>query len=203
MGLFDSIKRSVTNEVKKDAGKAVTSAAQKTVNAVKGQNKSETFTFSAIPTSLAELQSLPEASLDSPYKTAALTVLVMCAYEQHTDAVLEMIDWLNGPNDVSGQTKQFLRDRLSGKYYKPYSFFKGATVENNYTPTTPYTITVSSNPYSFTEEGWARILVKSAGADSERFIQLRSKPSTGQWFLNNSFDFLADIRTPAAADPWA
>lgn len=42
--------------------------------------KTETFTFTALPESLAEMQSLPEASLDTPFKTAALTVCALCAY---------------------------------------------------------------------------------------------------------------------------
>ena len=37
--------------------------------------RKEVFTFSKLPESLTELQSLPESSLDSPFKTAALTVL--------------------------------------------------------------------------------------------------------------------------------
>lgn len=38
----------------------------------------ETFTFAALPESLAQLQALPEATLDSPFKTAALTVCALC-----------------------------------------------------------------------------------------------------------------------------
>lgn len=94
------------------------------------------------------------------------------------------------------------KERLSGKYYKTFSFFAGATKENGYTPTVPYTITVSENPYSFDEENWAVMYVTSAGADGPRPIKLRKKPSTGQWFLND-IQCLADIRTPANADPWA
>ena len=42
----------------------------------------------------------------------------------------------------------------------------------------------------------------SGGADSARQIKLRTKPSTGQWFLWEQF-LLADIRKPVSADPWA
>ena len=66
MGIFDKLK----------------STAQQTVNsaAQSAGNRRETFTFSALPESLAEMQALPEAGLDSPFKTAALTVLALCAY---------------------------------------------------------------------------------------------------------------------------
>ena len=38
-----------------------------------------TFTFAALPESLAQMQALPEAVLENPFQTAALTVLALCA----------------------------------------------------------------------------------------------------------------------------
>ena len=163
---------------------------------------SETFFFSTLPGNLAELQALPEASLDSPYKTTALVLAALCSYADNASAVYEMLDFLKGPESVSTYEKQFLRDRLAGKTYKSFSFFAGATPENGYRPAQPYRITVSSNPYSFPEENWAVMFVQSSGADSPRQVKLRKKPSTGQWFLNE-IQCLADIRIPAAEDPWA
>ena len=100
---------------------------------------------------------------------------------------------------------QFIRERLAGKTYKPFSYFEGATPANNYTPKQPYKITVKSNQYTFTKDGsgheWASMMVTSGGADNPRNIKLRKKGSTGQWFLNE-IQCLSDIRTPAADDPW-
>jgi hypothetical protein len=116
-----------------------------------------------------------------------------------------MLNYLTGPEPVSGYESQFLRDRLQGKAYKPYSYFHGATPQNNYTPTRPFKITVNSNQYSFTTDGsgheWCTMWVTSGGADNPRSIKLRKKGSTGQWFLND-IQCLSDIRTPASADPW-
>lgn len=106
------------------------------------------------------------------------------------------------PADVSGMEKQFIRERLPGKQYKARSFFAGATPDNNYTPTTPLTITVSENSFSFDEDNWGVLYVKSGGTDSGRPVKLRKKPSTGQWFVND-IQCLADIRTPKEADEWA
>ena len=64
----------ILDKLKSTAQQAVNSAAQS------AGNRRETFTFSALPESLAEMQALPEAGLDSPFKTAALTVLALCAY---------------------------------------------------------------------------------------------------------------------------
>lgn len=199
MSIFDSLKRQVKSQLKREASKLVNDAVQ---NIGKGRNHSETFSFSALPMRLDDLKALPEASLDSAFKTTALTVLALCRYETDPSAALEMLDFLKGPEQVSTYEKQFIAERLKGKGYKARSFLAGATPENGYQPTTPYTITVSENPYSFDNENWATLYVTSSGADDPRPIKLRKKPSTGQWFLND-IQCLSDIRVPVAEDPWA
>ena len=203
MGIFDSLKRQAESSIKREASKAVRGAVNSAVQSVgKGRNRSETFTFSSLPTSVNELRALPEASLDSAFKTTALTILALCRYESDPSTALEMLDFLKGPAEVSTYEKQFIQERLRGKEYKARSFLAGATPENSYQPTVPYTITVSENPYSFDEENWATLYVISGGADNPRPIKLRKKPSTGQWFLND-IQCLSDIRLPVAEDPWA
>ena len=199
MGLFDSILKTAGNAVKNEAAKAVSNAVS---SVGKGSNRTESFTFSALPNSLAELQAMPEASLDSAFKTTALTIAVLCSYEKNPDGCIEMLNFLKGPAEVSTYEKGFIKERLSGKFYKTFSFFEGATPENGYKPNTPYVIKVSENPYSFDEENWATLYVTSGGADNPRPIKLRKKPSTGQWFLND-IQCLADIRVPVEEDPWA
>jgi len=167
-----------------------------------GQTGSVTFEFDKVPANLAELKAMPEAGLDSPYKAAALAILALLNFDADKDAMFEMLEFLNGPDDLSAYTKQFIKDRLSGKSYKPASFFKGATPENGYQYSSPLTITVNANPYSFETENYATMYVKSSGADAERPLKLRKKPSTGQWFVID-IQCLADIRIPAEQDPWA
>ena len=203
MGLFDAIKNQVTSQVKRETSKAVNNAAQSASQAIaKGRNHTETFTFAALPASLAELTALPEASLDSAFKTTALCIAALCNLEKNENATWEMLDFLKGPEDVNGREKAFIKERLAGKQYKTFSFFKGATPDNGYTPATPYTITVNENPYSFDEENWATLYITSGGADSPRPIKLRRKPSTNQWFIND-IQCLADIRIPTQEDAWA
>jgi len=199
MGIFDSLKKQAQAHLKKEAAKIVMDAVQ-TVG--KGSNHSETFTFSVLPVNVDQLKLLPEASLDSAFKTTALTLLALCRYEQDQAAAFEMLDFLKGPESVSTYEKQFIGERLKGKAYKVRSFFAGATPENNYQPMQPYRITVSETPYSFDNENWATLYVTSSGSDNPRPIKLRKKPSTGQWFLND-IQCLADIRVPVAEDPWA
>ena len=82
MGLFDKMKQAAAN--------------------VSG-NQTVTFTFQALPESLAQMQALPEASLDTPFKTAALTVCALCAYGADKNIGLEMLNWLRGPRPMNGQ----------------------------------------------------------------------------------------------------
>lgn len=174
----------------------------KTMTTDSAGKHTETFTFASLPKNMAELQALPESTLDSPFKTAALGIAALCSYERDEQATFDMLNFLRGPDPLSNMQKSFIKDRLRGKIYKVFSFFAGASPDNGYKPTEPYTITVSSNPYSFSNENWATLYVQSGGADSARPIKLRCKPSAGQWFINQ-IECLADIRIPKEADPWA
>lgn len=191
MGIFDKL----MSDVKQGIGKVA-------ADGLKGMaNKKESFTFQAIPENLQELQALPEASLDSPFKTAALTVLALTVFAADREKGKEMLDWLKGPESLSAYEISFLNDRLSGKVYLPLSYFEGATPDNSYTPSQPFTIHVSSNPYSFDDPNYATLYIPCGGADSPRSVKLRKK-GDGRWFLWEQL-LLVDIRKPKAADPWA
>lgn len=199
MSFLESLKKAVFSVLKTETRKAVNNAVQ---NIGKGRNYTEKFTFSALPSSVEELKALPEAKLDTAFKTTALVILALSRYEADPDAAIAMLNFLKGPEDFNGREQSFLKDRLTDKGYKVRSFFDGATPENNYTPATPYTVAVSENPYSFDEENWATMYVTSGGSDNPRPIKLRKKPSTGEWFLND-IQCLADIRLPKSEDKWA
>ncbi len=188
MSIFDKLKRGAMDAVKSAASSI--------------GNKSETFTFAALPESLAQMQALPEAKLDDPYKTAALTVCAICAYAADKNIGLEMLNWLRGPRPLGNGEISFLNDRFrDGKTYVPFSYFKGATPENDYTPSVPYSITIESNPYSDANEGYKKLFVRSSGADNPREIVLRKK-ADGKWLLWDQV-ILVGIRDPKSADPWA
>ena len=159
-----------------------------------------TFCFARLPESVDALRALPEFAMTDPFMTAALTVAILCHYEQDPNATCAMLDAIKGPRPLSTFEKQFLRDRLAGKGYKPYSFFQGALPENNYVPARPYTITISDDPYTYQNEGYARLQLRSFGADSPRQVVLRRLGS--QWLLWDQM-LLSDIRTPAKDQSWA
>ena len=203
MGLFDSLKKQAESTIKREVSQGINKAVNNAAQSVaKGRNYTETFTFVSLPTNVAELQALPESSLDSAFKTTALTLAALCNYEHNPDNTIEMLNFLKGPGEVSGFEKQFIKEHLGSEGYKARSFFEGATPQNSYKPNVPYKITVIENPYSFDNENWATLYVQSGGADNPRPMKLRKKPSTGQWFLVE-IQCLADIRVPVEEDPWA
>lgn len=188
MGLFDRLNSSLSGA----AANLQTSVGTRT----------ETFTFAALPESLREMQALPEADLNDPFKTAALTVCALCAYAADKDIGTEMLNWLRGPRPLNGQEISFLNDRFrGGKTYVPFSYFVGAVPENDYTPSQPFTINVCSDLNSGAEQGYMKLSIPSGGADSPRPIKLRMK-GDGRWFLWEQY-LLPDIRPPKSADPWA
>ena len=141
--------------------------------------------------------------MDTPFKTAALTVCALCAIAADEKIGAEMLNFLRGPRPLSEWDLSFIRDCFRGgnRSYIIFSYFVGAVPENNYTPTEPYTVTITSNPYSYDEEGYAKLLIASGGADNPRLIKLRKK-ADGQWCLWEQY-LLPDIRAPKANNPWA
>ena len=138
-------------------------------------------TLERLPATVEELAAMPQAALTVPEEVAALTVAALARFPENQEDAVRMLDFLRGPRPLNGIDKQFLKDRFRGKEYLMRSFFAGSSPENNYTPSMPYRVVVSENPYSRS--------------------QLK-KPSTGQWFLWEQ-QLLAGIRIPAAADPWS
>lgn len=161
----------------------------------------EVIAFVALPESLAQLQAMPEASLNTPYKTAALTVCALCAYAADKKIGTEMLNWLRGPRPLSNFELSFLDDRLrDGKTYVPFSYFQGAAPENDYTPSQPFTLTVESNPTSDDMPGYFKVTIRSGGADTPRSVQLRQK-GDGKWLLWEQY-LMADIRALKTKDLW-
>ena len=158
--------------------------------------------FPSLPATLDELRALPQASLATPADTAALTVLALCLYPENKAFSLAALDFLRGPRPLSNFDKQFIADRfMDGKDYVPRSYFNGATPQNNYTPAQPLTLRVTAGPYAFAQEGFAKLELRSGGADSPRAVQLR-KAKDGKWYLWEQF-LLPDIRKPESENPWA
>ena len=191
MSIFDKLKTNTPPETE-------------TKNISKDQKgpRREVFTFNVLPESLIEMMSCPEASLDSPFKTAALTVCALCVYAADKSIGVEMLNWLRGPRPLSPHEISFHDDRYRDNgHYVPFSYFEGATPDNDYTPNQPFTLVVESTAVSDDVEGYKKLFVKSGGADSPRSVMLRMR-GDGKWFLWEHY-LLPGIRVPKSADPWA
>jgi hypothetical protein len=156
----------------------------------------KTFTYYNLPENVQDLQSLQEANRKDAYGVAAMTVTALCRYETNPEECFKMLNWLKGEEPLTSFEKEFLRDRLAGKGYKARSYFAGATPENGYTPSMPYKLTPVSNPYTFKEDGWATVSLRSGHDEKLRAVKLRQKKSTGEWFLNDIQCVDDDIPAP-------
>ena len=114
MSIFDQIK----NRAETAARSAVSNLG----------NKCETFTFRALPESVEQMRALPEAAMDTPFKTAALTVCALCAFAADQAVGTDLLNFLRGPRPLTGQDISFIRDRFRGgaRNYIIYSYFGGA-----------------------------------------------------------------------------
>lgn len=130
---------------------------------------------------------------------AALTVLALTRYETNTSECIDMINFLKDSEKLNPYDLQFLRDRILKKPYVIKSYFKGTSNTNDYTPDTPYEITMFDNQYIYQNEGYAKLYLKSSGADNPRHLVLRQKGD--KWYLWENL-LLADIRIPASKDKW-
>ncbi|MBR2079697.1 MAG: hypothetical protein IJ962_05710, partial [Clostridia bacterium] len=118
MGLFDKLKNTPVVSQPESAG----------------GNKTQRIVFNTLPDTFEEFVSLPQAKMETPFDTAAMTVLAFCFYPENKELSLRMLDFLKGPQPLSPMDKQFIRDRFMDKDYVPRSYFDGATPENNYLP---------------------------------------------------------------------
>lgn len=190
--------RAAAGSVAPQAAAAVKGAAQ----AFATEAGAQEISFPTLPASLEAFRALPQASMATPFDTAALTVLALSLYPENKELSLAALDVLRGPRPMSGIDKQFIADRfMDKKDYVPRSYFNGATPQNNYTPFQPWTVRITAGPYAYQNEGYAKLDLRSGGADSPRSVQLR-KAKDGKWYLWDQF-LLPDIRKPESEDPWA
>ena len=200
MSLFDSIK----NKAQRAGSEAVRKLGQEVAAAASG--KTYTVTLSTLPMSVEELKAMPEGNLKQPENTAALTIAALAVYPSNPDASIAMINYMRNGRDLIGSELQFVKERGVSHNHVILSYFKGATPDNDYTPSKPAVIELleTSTSRAQIKDGYLKLFVQSGGADAPRPIVLRQKPSTGEWFLwEGVMGLFSGVRTPKSADPWA
>ena len=155
-----------------------------------------------LPTNLEEFKSMSQMDLTKPENTCAMFLCALNLFVQDKSTGIEAINILKGPVDLNTYETNFIADRLRDKTYLPLIYFEGAKPDNNYQPTTPYTLIFypDGRPQDI-ESGYMRLYLKTAGADAPRAIKLRQKGN--EWFIWEYPGIVMDVRKPAQEDPWA
>ncbi len=158
--------------------------------------------FEKFPVSLEEFQAMENYDLSKPENTVALFLCALDLFVKDRELGVEAINLLKGPVQLSQHDISFLADRFRDKPYMPKVFFDGAEPSNNYSPSEPFTLQLYEDPRpQDIEEGYLRLYLSTAGADSKRAVTLREKD--GNWYLWAYPGLLSGVRTPVAEDPWA
>ena len=161
--------------------------------------------FDYLPESYEAFCALPQMQdRTNPENTCALFLAALHVLTKNKQEGYAAINELRGPRPLSRYEEQFLWDRVYDKLYLPLVYFDGAAPGNNYTPAQPYTVTLYDDPRpQDMQQGYMRFYLKTSGADSPRAVMLRSKPSTGEWFLWEYPAVMMGVRIPVNEDPWA
>ena len=163
----------------------------------------EMIRLDTLPSNVEEMLSSPSFDQKNEYAVAAYTVAALLRYTADKEDGKAMIDLLNGPESPSNLDLQMMDERIGESDERIRSYFKGATPGNDYTPSLPYRVEVLEYKSSRDVENYLYLYLPSGGADEPRQIQLRKKPSTGEWFIWEFRGLLMDVRIPVSQDGWA
>lgn len=145
----------------------------------------------------------------NPYNVAGLFINIINSYNINDDNnFIDLLQFLMGDfQPISNIMRQNIKDRMiqNEKYkYIGKSYFKGATPQNNYTPSIPYEVEITENEYSKVGEDMLKLWIKNGGADNPRDITVRLAKDNNYYIWSNSFmGLLTDIKEPESNNPWA
>ena len=159
-----------------------------------------TIEFSSLPVTLEQFMALPQAKLESPFDTIAMSVVALNHYAQNKDESIAMMNYLKGPDPLSAHDLSLIKMQMND--YLARSYFVGATPDNDYAPSQPYAVSINENPYSYANEGCAKLFVHCGGADNPRPVETRLAKD-GKWYLIGHSSLLVGIREPESTNPWA
>ena len=153
--------------------------------------------FSVLPVTLAELTASPYNDLRTPMNTAVLFVVALNVYNRDRDESIAMINYLRGPNPLNSDDISFLDGHMAQNNKDGYlsrSYLSGAVPQNGYTPSQPYTIATTDNPYTYYDRGDATVFVHCGGDSGPRSITMR-KSADSLWHLG-TLSLLDSVQSP-------
>lgn len=195
-----SLKTILNSIISKFKGSAEQEVTKAVTNAV--ATKTYPVKLSPLPKSVDDLK---QYDLTKPENTVALTIAALCMYPTDKEVCYAMLDYLMGPEDLSQHDRYFIRDRFMNDVdYIPRSYFKGATPENDYQGEEGnIEVLELAHTRDIEKDGYLTFWVRSGGADNPREIRVRTKPSTGEWFVNMFAGLLLGVKTPKSRNKWA
>lgn len=168
------------------------------------------YTFNKMPSTVEDIQSFfAEAEPENygGFNAMAATICAACVFEGGSnpsdpffskDPVRDMFEYINGPAESMNIAKAQMDNAIVSmksaiqscgpNVYK--SYFNGANNRNNYTPDEPYVLEMYRGPYYIeskdtitgTRPTTYMILVKSGGADIEKYIDVYYSTKMQRWF---------------------
>ena len=160
-------------------------------------------TFNRFPASVKEFEMVRKQIGGEPHGAVALELMAAEIYRRDAAIGIECLKLCNTPININNQISRwkelFGKDEYYARPYQIASFLKGATPENKYTPTEPYTIEVKVNSareyQNITEyqsvELYLEVLTSGKDKGSETVYVVkpnpcRSYPEGSEYFLVNN-----------------
>ena len=152
--------------------------------ALRKGDRTTTAVFERLPESRRELLESPYNNLMTPMGAAALYVAALNAYAVSRDEAIAMIGYLRGPNPLAPNELSALDERMSqgDAGCLARSYLAGATPQNGYEPSRPYTVVMNDNFYEYHERDEATVHVACGGSEGPRPVSLR-KAGGDLWYL--------------------
>lgn len=164
--------------------------------------QSGTVIFNRFPANEKEFKEVREKIGREPHGAVALQLMAYEMYRRNADAgtaCIELNNTINNVNPAIDRLKQlFGSDQNYARPYQIAAFIKGATPDNGYNPTQPYTIEVKVNDgreYDYSQDYQSNMLyleVLTQGKDhgSETVYVVKTKkpdePGDGEFFIVNN-----------------
>lgn len=178
-----------------------------------------TVTFNRFPATVAEFKQVREKIGEEPHGAVALQLMAYEMYRRDKDIGAECITLNNTVNNVNPAISRlkelFGKDAYYARPYQIAAFLKGATPENGYNPTKPYTVEVkvnSAREYQTSSDYQATVLyldVLTKGKDqgTETLYVLKTKrpgePGDGKFFIiNNSPGLYSQVKEVSFENPF-
>lgn len=159
-----------------------------------------TVSFNRFPSTVNEFKQVQQKIGGEPHGAVALGVMAIEMYRRNRSIGLECLKLSNTTTNVQPQVRQF--NQLFGNdesYKRPYqmaAYLKGATPENGYNPTRPYTVEVIVDPVQSYQKSdmyqstylFLRILTKGKDSGSDRVRVLKTQKTNepgekGKFFI--------------------